>query len=39
MREIPVSQVTDTVERGERSAEIVERIRQSSVPALSLIHI
>ena len=30
--------VTDTVERGERSAEIVERIRQSSVPAIVVIN-
>ena len=30
--------VTDTVERGERSAEIVDRIRQSGVPAIVVIN-
>ena len=29
--------VTDTVERGERSAEIIDRIRQSGVPAIVVI--
>ena len=30
--------VTDTVERGERSAEIIDRIRQSGVPAIVVIN-
>ena len=30
--------VTDTVERGERSAEIIDRIRQSGVPAIVFIN-
>ena len=30
--------VTDTVERGERSAEIIDRIRQSGVPAILVIN-
>ena len=30
--------VTDTVERGERSAEIIDRIRQSGIPAIVVIN-